>query len=70
MDPDNRCHVRLGTPYFGDPGSPISYEIGDPGPQVNIVLGTPGAQFSYAIGDPLMKIGTPMHDFRTDVLIR
>ena len=52
--------MKLGTPTFGDPGSPISYELGDLGPQVNMILGTPGALFSYEIGDPLMKLGTPM----------
>ena len=28
----SRCHVKMGTPYFGDPGSPYSYENGDPDP--------------------------------------
>ena len=58
------CEIGDGkTPNLGDPASPISYEVGDLGHQVNIILGTLGAQFSYEIGDPLMKIGTPMHDY-------
>ena len=50
---------EIGDPYFGDPGSPISYEVGEPGPQINKNLGTPGVPFSYEVGDPVMKIGTP-----------
>ena len=38
----NRCHVRMGTPHFRDPGSQYLYEIGDPGPYLHIIiLGTP-----------------------------
>ena len=28
-----RCHVNMGTPDFGDPGSPKLYRFGDPVPK-------------------------------------
>ena len=54
-----RCHVKMGTPQIGDPGSPFPWENGDPGPYFHNILGTPGSPFSRDIGDPLMKMGTP-----------
>ena len=54
------CHVKMETPYFGDPGSPFSYEIRDPGPQISMKIGTWGPQSHVKIGsDPLMILGTP-----------
>ena len=29
----SRCHVNMGTPDFGDPGSPKLYRFGDPVPK-------------------------------------
>ena len=36
----SHCHVRMGTPKNGDPGSPFSYESGDPGRHNHIIIGT------------------------------
>ena len=36
-----RCHVKMGTPQNGDPGSPYSRENGDPGPYIPGSMGTP-----------------------------
>ena len=59
----NRCHVKMGTPQNGDPGSPFSYEIRDPGPQFLNIFGTLGSPILYNIRDPSMKSGTPMNFF-------
>ena len=36
----DRCHVKMGTPQNGDPGSPYSRENGDPGPYIPGSMGT------------------------------
>ena len=48
----DRCHVKMGTPYFGDPGSLKSYEYGDP-----------GSPYPYEYRDPAMILGTPLQTF-------
>ena len=48
----HRCHVKMGTPYFGDPGSPYSYENGDPGPYNHLNMGTPGPHIYMNMGTP------------------
>ena len=40
---DDRCHMKIGTPHIGDPGS-------------RNILGTPGSPFSQDFGDLLMKM--------------
>ena len=45
-----RCHVKMGAPYFGHPGSPYSYENGDPGPYNHMNMGTPGPHIYMNIG--------------------
>ena len=36
----SQCHVKMGTPQNGDPGSPYSRENGDPGPYIPGKMGT------------------------------
>ena len=44
------CHVKMGTPYFGDPGSPYSYENGDSGPYNHMNMGIPGPHIYMNMG--------------------
>ena len=37
---NSRCHVKMGTPQNGDPGSLFSRENGDPGPHTPGKMGT------------------------------
>ena len=41
-----RCHVKIGTPYFGDPGSLYSQRFRDPGPYSTESMGTPEPHFA------------------------
>ncbi len=59
-DPGCRCHVKMGTPYTEDPGSPYSWDYGDPGPHFPGNMGTRGPQFNRENGDPFVKITVSM----------
>ena len=50
-----RCHVKMGTPYFGDPGSLYLYKNGDSGPYNHKYMhGDLGSPYLYEYGDPTM----------------
>ena len=44
---DDRCHMKIGTPHIGDPGS-------------RNILGTPGSPFSQDFGGPPYENGPPV----------
>ena len=66
-----RCHVKMGTPQNGDPGSPYSRENGDPGPYIPGSMGTrvpiflgvwgPGIPIFPGKWGPPWKNGDPLY---------
>ena len=51
----SRCHVKIGTPYFGDPGSLYSQRFRDPGPYSTESMGTRIPILRDKMGTPLTK---------------
>ena len=47
-----RCHVKMGTPQNGDPGSPYSREYRDPSPHFLGSMGTRDPHISGKMGIP------------------